>query len=345
MFYYIELLRALRALRVVGILLALGLLAGILFRLSFPHGPFEQDWAAAIERSPTAHIKRTRLPDGGLQTVVDDTKSGVHAVIVRHGDSTTMRVTVPSGSATTTTTSTFGTHSRGEDHAVNPSSPQHRESTTMTVVNPGNKLWLGMLFSITVPIGLLVATLLGGPLSKENNGHLELAWTKPVSREVYASAAVLVDVVTMLVSQGAALLALVLGSALWALPHVRVESDAALQIGLALVGPIAWYACVTALSTSLKRGPGATIGIALVVAIVTPVLAGNTQRSSWPIAQVVHAISGALSYIDPITYVWFQSPDSVVSLARSASGALSALAGLAIVYVVLALVQWRRVEA
>lgn len=343
MYYYIELLRALRALRVVGILLALGLLAGVVFRLSFAHGPFERDWAAAIERSPTAHVKRTNLPDGGVQTVVDDPKSGVHAVIVRHGESTTMRVRVPrtagSTTATTTTLSTFGTHSRviGD--------PRHPGSTTMTVVNPGNDLWLGMLFSITVPIGLLVATLLGGPLSKENNGHLELAWTKPVSRELYAAAAVLVDVVTMLVSQAAALLALVLGSALWTLPHVRLESGAALQIGLALAGPIAWYACVTALSASLKRGPGAMIGIAWVVAIVTPALAGGTGGSSWPVAQVVHAVAGALSYLDPITYVWFQSPDADVSLARSASGALSALAGLAIVFLVSALVQWRRVEA
>ena len=59
------------------------------------------------------------------------------------------------------------------------------------------------------------------------------------------------------------------------------------------------------------------IGIGWVVAIVTPALAGSTRRASWPVAQVIHVISTPLSYIDPITYVWFTGNDSAVSLARN----------------------------
>jgi hypothetical protein len=340
MYYYVELLRALRALRVVGIILALGLVAGVLFRLSLANNhPAKTALSTLEQQTSTARVKRTRLPNGNTRIIIDDPQTRIHAVIDRRSDTTALSIMeFPQ----------TGRSLHSEGVVVRDLGDVRRGGTaanTNTVLNPGNELWWGSLLMVTIPIGLLVATMLGGPLAKENQGHLELAWTKPVPRETYAFAAVFVDVATMVVAQAATAVVLVLGSMLWAIPHVGFESGALLHIGLALIAPLAWYGCLTALSASLKRGPGAAIGIAWVAAIITPALAQSTLRSSWPVAQLIHLISTPLSFIDPLTYVWFQSNDAAVSLARSESTTLIALAGLSIVYIALAVVQWRRVEA
>src|SRR2546430_11375674 len=45
---------------------------------------------------------------------------------------------------------------------------------------------LAVLFAIAEVFALITATMLGGALAKENDGHLEMAWTKPVTRDRFS---------------------------------------------------------------------------------------------------------------------------------------------------------------
>ena len=337
MFSYVEYLRAVRALRIVAIVLGLVLVACVLARLSWGKRATNADTIAAIEHSRTAHITRTALPNGGTRTVIDDPKKGMYAVVERHGGEVTSLQTGRRG---------FDTKVTGglESARTVRASPRPRnEAVGMTVAY--TFFDLGTLFSFTVPIGLFAATLLAGPLAKENNGHLELAWTKPVSRERYAVAAVLVDVTAVAVAQLAAAATLLLAALLWEVPKLSFDSLAPLHVLYALVAPVAWYACLTAFSTSLKRGPGLVLGIGWVVAVVCPSIAATTQRTSTPVGRSLYAVFSTVSYVDPITYMWFRIDAFGTDPARATVIGLAALAALAAVYLGLAVLQWRRVEA
>ena len=337
MFYYVEYLRALRALRIVAVLLGLLLLAALVVRLSWGNIWSREDQVASMERSPTAHLTQTALPNGGMRTVIDDPQRGVRTVVERQRGTITsvvsMRVGSPGDRA----------HNREGVGDVRESPHPRAEAVTTTVAYA--PFDLGFLFAFTVPLGLFAATLLAAPLSKENNGHLELAWTKPVSRERYALSAVLVDVTAVVLAQAATAATLVLAGTFWAVPKISFDSLAPLHILFALVAPLAWYACLTAFSASLKRGPGAVLGIGWVVAVVCPAIAGATHDAATLVGRSVYAIFSTASYLDPIAYMWFQSDAANADPARATAIRLLALAVLAVVYLGAAVLQWRRVEA
>ncbi|HEV2738868.1 MAG TPA: ABC transporter permease subunit [Candidatus Elarobacter sp.] len=337
MSYYVEYRRALRALRVVAIVLGLLLVAALLARLSWGKIRTQDDFVASMERSRTAHVTRTALPDGRTRTVIDDRKRGIHAVVERRGGSITSLVMdeVPSARG--------GAHNRERTRGVR-ASPQPLTETTVGTSVTYAFFGIGSLFSMTIPMGFFVATLLAGPLAKENNGHLELAWTKPVSRERYALSAVLVDVTALAVAQVATAAALLLATLFWEVPKLSFESLAPGHIAFALAAPIAWFACLTAFSASLKRGPGAVLGIGWVVAVACPLIATAAQNASTPVGRSVYAIFNAVSYLDPIAYTWFRM-DYPADPARATVIGLLALAALAIAYLGAAVLQWRRVEA
>jgi ABC-type transport system involved in multi-copper enzyme maturation permease subunit len=205
----------------------------------------------------------------------------------------------------------------------------------------------GILFLVSAGMGLLMATILGGPLAKENDGHLELAWTKPVSRELYALAGFGTDALAIVASQVLTIVTILIATAVWAVPHLRFEDGAAGRIALALLAPLAWYAFLTTITASLKRGPGTAIGVAWVIAIIVPAIgsAVATHAAGEPIVEALHAVLATLTYLDPIAYIWFQRNEDLVRFAGTASSAAAWVAGLAVVYVVLAIAQWRRVEA
>ena len=168
-----------------------------------------------------------------------------------------------------------------------------------------NNIGIGILFAISCVIGLVTATMLGGVLAKENDGHLELAWTKPVSRERLAIASITVDMATIVVSQLAmfALTLIVVLMFVW--PHLYANALTPWVVGLAVLAPLAWYACLTAFSASLKRGLGLVCGLGWLAALMVPSIAGATARSSSDIGITIHTIFQSIAYIDPIAYVSF----------------------------------------
>jgi uncharacterized membrane protein len=331
---YVEYLRVTRALRIVAILLGIMLVGAVVIRFSWtvPNQPDAavRDYYAGLERSPSAHVVRKRLSNGGTRTIVEDPKREVYAIIDRRGSSVV--------DFTLAHTKERAEDARRQVHGR----AEPATSVTTHAMVAYYPFEVGSLFGNTIPMGLLVATLLGGPLSKENNGHLEVAWTKPVSRRRYALTAALVDVLGLVAAQIATALALLAASLLWGVPKLAFESHAPTAIAFAVVAPIAWYAFLTGLSASVKRGPGIVLGTGWVVAIVVPWIAVVTHDASTPVGRSVHAVFEGAGYLIPLSYVLGNAGPA--DNAGALSLGLAAMAELTVFYLTLALVQWRRLE-
>ena len=335
MYYFVEYARAKRAIFIALILLGLFLLAAIVLRISV----HDSHWQAAMQNSPTAHVTNTTLADGSIRTVIDDPAKQIHAVIVKHkSGAVEMDILEPRGSNRHRSDFVLGMASMNENVEGD------KRHTTLHYQPEVPAFDLGICFLISIPMGLIVASILGGVLAKENDGHLELAWTKPVSRERYALASIGVDAAAIIVSQLLTIAVTLLATLMFFVPKFAYGANMGWAILLALAAPIAWYALVTAASASLKRGPGVVIGLGWVAAIFIPSLAAALQGVAAvnPIAAWFYAIFRGLSYIDPISYVSFQRDRPMMMPYPGSVGVLCALiAG----YVALAVAQWRRVEA
>jgi hypothetical protein len=332
-YWFVEYARATRAIKIALILLGIFFAVTVILRLSVHDG----HWPAQVEGSRTAHVTRTQLPDGGERTVVDDPQQQTHAVIVTRANGVVdMDITEPRGrhhgefimGSSSMATTDQGNLTRTKLHYV-PHVP---------------KFDLGILFLVTMLMGLIVASILGGPLAKENDGHLELAWTKPISRERYALQSMAVDAVAIALSQLMTIAVTLLACLMFFVPRFTYGADTGWQIAFALAAPIAWFALLTAASASLKRGPGMVIGLGWVAALIVPGLAGALEGGARinTIAAWFYAIFHSLSYIDPIAYMAFNHNQPIFMPFPNSVGVFCALIA---VYVALAVLQWRRVEA
>ena len=346
MFYYAEYLRGMRALRIIAIILGIVLAIAIVFRLwaLSEHNP--ESIAAALQSSPTAHVTTKTLADGMVETIVDDPVRHVHAVIGRRGQSFRMNATMPSSTAP----SNHGYISIGN------SDLSRNRKTGMTHIVVSNDMSahisVAILFAIAEVFALITATMLGGALAKENDGHLEIAWTKPVSRERLALASIGVDMAAILVSQIAAVLLILLVCAMFIMPTFHTDALTLPDVILTLLGPLAWYACLTAFSASLKRGLGMVVGLGWLAALAIPAIEQATANLSSDIGIAIHGAFKALTYIDPIQYVHIALHGSAGSAGMQSMSPTSPLGVsvvlvliLTIAYVGAAVLQWRRVEA
>ncbi|HEX5273995.1 MAG TPA: hypothetical protein VFW34_01825 [Candidatus Rubrimentiphilum sp.] len=343
MYYYAEVLRGRRALRVIAIILGVFLVIAILLRLwAFAeHGP--TFIASSLQTSPTAHVSSKTLADGTVETTVVDPVEKVHAVIDRRSGYFHIDAIVPSNRKLAGTF-TFG------DSAVTVDKKTGMKHIVMTEDMHGANLPVGILFAVASVIALVTATMLGGVLAKENDGHLELAWTKPVSRERLAVASIATDIATILISQLFAVAVILIICAMFILPKFYVNSQTPNVIVLALLGPVAWYSCLTAFSASLKRGLGMVCGLGWLAALMIPAVATGTRVSQSELGRSIHFIFQSLTYFDPIAYLSLHGGFDRADIAfQTAVGTLGfsaiALAVLTIVYLSLSVLQWRRVEA
>ncbi len=343
MYYYSEVLRGMRALRVVAIILGVFLALAIVMRLwaLSEHNP--ESVATALQGSPTAHVTTKTLPDGTVETVIDDKFKHVHAIVERRGAVFHMDATMPIGEAPSHNNFSMGYSSIDQNQR---SGVAHIRVVRDMSANIG----IGILFAISCIIGLVTATMLGGVLAKENDGHLELAWTKPVSRERLAIASIAVDMVTIVVSQLAMFALTLIVVLMFVRPHLYANALTPWVIGLAVLAPLAWYACLTAFSASLKRGLGLVCGLGWLAALMIPSVAGATATSSSDIGRTIHSIFQPLAYIDPIAYISFHgSMESAGLQMHTVVGSIEfstlMLLLLTVVYAALAVLQWRRVEA
>jgi hypothetical protein len=202
--------------------------------------------------------------------------------------------------------------------------------------------FVALLGAASLIVGGIMATIWGNALAKENDGHLEVAWTKPYSRTTYASAVMLVDAVGLLLS-----VILGFGAILLILMDVHAPvtfgarpSDF-MDITRFLLFPLAWYALIVALSARL-RGGGTVQGL------IWPIALGLTGLAAVPLPPVWHAIAKMISFLNPLTYLQYHENDFSLMTSTIMAPALLSDIALAVFLIggwALATTQWRRMEA
>jgi len=193
-------------------------------------------------------------------------------------------------------------------------------------------------------VALIVATMFGAPLARENDGHLEVAWTKPVDRASLALMTFGVDAAG--ITAGLAI-GMLFGIALHSIffpPWITFHVGDAIAIVFGIIAPLAWYAMLAAATSSLQRGYGAILGIAWPVALIVFGLSLVDPNDN-SMAALIHATFWTLSRIDPLAYMHFEAVDMKMGADATWLPRLAMLAILAAGYGILAIAQWRRVEA
>jgi hypothetical protein len=203
-----------------------------------------------------------------------------------------------------------------------------------TIVDTNAATFFGDFTVVALVISLIVATILGAPFAKENDGHLEIALTKPVDRTLLALR-------TMLLDCGGVLASFIVGIVFAAALHsifqslrIQMTAQDVFSLAVGAVAPLAWYAMLAAITASMKRGYGMAVGFAWPIGLAVIGLANIPGGAA--LRDALRAIFGIVSYIDPFKYMNVSAPSYT---------ALVSLAVLALVYGTLAAIQWRRVEA
>lgn len=189
--------------------------------------------------------------------------------------------------------------------------------------------------------GGMMATVFGTTLARENDGHLELAWTKPHSRTEYATSAMLVNAAGIMVFVLMGFVFLVLNLDPMG-QHVtwNLSPSAANDILRFALFPLAWYGVIVALSARL-RGGGLVQGLIWPVTIVLLVLS-QIPFQPW------HGLFAALNVVNPLSYIGYKDHSFSMLAGPSVNPATFAVLGLAVLAVggwAFATAQWRRVEA
>jgi hypothetical protein len=188
------------------------------------------------------------------------------------------------------------------------------------------------------------ATVLGLNLAAENDGHLELAWTKPVSRGGYALGVFAVDIAAMAACIAfTAVCAAVVVDVYFGYQAVTLTDGHALLKALAFCGlPLCVYAWIAALSASMKRNRGAVAGL------FWPLMFLLSALPLLPIPPV-HVLASAIDIFNPLAIFSTTNSSVQVGLVSTNAGPPSIWTfawGWAVAALLLtaALFQWRRLE-
>jgi ABC-type transport system involved in cytochrome c biogenesis permease component len=335
---YVEWLRVRNALRVTAICLGVSIVIALVVRISiaaqFGSTHDIVNRLGAEKDTVTTHsvvdgFARTTLTNAREHTVVviEDQPDGSKVIqITEPGHSNRATDVVRMGPVSVSTTESGGV-----------------EKTTIETNRP---VPFGIYAGIAAVIALIIATVLGAPFAKENDGHLEIAFLKPVSRTANALAVVLADCVGILIAEVMTIVAFAIMQAFFEVPHFDFSGINSTAILLAIALPLSWYAFLNASTASLKRGAGAVVGLAWPAAFVSISLAGLNLGTSIT-GQTFHTIFWSISRIFPLTYIQFEGHGSedLSTLGPKLLATAGILTGLFLVYGALAVVQWRRVEA
>jgi len=345
---YVEWLRVRGCLKWMSIVLLCGVALLLIGRFAFlnlsPHqvlSAIDIHGKSFAEFEKSSVVTVTKLPDGATRTVIDNQGEGIHVTIDDRGY--------------------WGKHVELiERKAPADAEPQKTVSmgdlsfTRIPLENGGSKVIvegnapedLAYYFAIATAVALIAATILGAPFARENDGHLELALTKPMARLPLALQTVGVDLAGIAVVFVMAVVFLIVGHTIFEAPNYFYGPADTPALVLGFLTPIAWYAMLCAATTSMKRTYGVVLGIAWPIALIVRGLADANLGSS-ALALLVHYVATALSWINPLTYLHLGLAVTINGQPMAAfySSALPVLTILALVYGVLAIAQWQRVEA
>jgi hypothetical protein len=200
---------------------------------------------------------------------------------------------------------------------------------------------LSVFFAIAGVVAAIYAGIYGGSLSEENDGHLALAWTKPVSRTRYALGTMGVDlafvacIFVLTVAFAAAITA-----QHGALRFLTIDRDAWFNLARFVLLAAAWFGVSQALTASLRVRSGTVRGVAVAIAAILLGLGAADLPSHWS------ALVKFANYFNPLAYGTYSDAQTQPLYPFATWGInLAALAAIATLGVTLALVQWRRLEA
>jgi hypothetical protein len=194
-------------------------------------------------------------------------------------------------------------------------------------------------------VAAIIAMIFACALARQNDGHLPLVWTRPVSRQQYVFTVTLVHLagiaVAFVMSLAAALSVFAIFGALSALTMAGGPADAP-TMGRMFLFPLAWYGLVMAITASTRGGAGF---MAFGAWIVGSVLVGFD--SSHLFGGAAGIVINVIDHINPLYYFSGHFDDSGrnQSMVANVDVAMAGLAAIAVAGYAAAIAQWRRLEA
>jgi hypothetical protein len=339
---YVEWLRVkstlIRAAIVLGAIVAFAIVARICLML---YGPVDAvSYARSLQNDPGSHVVTRTLPGGATETTID-TSQGIRAVITDLGHGHKTVHIIADGNLPPRHLAIYG-----EGNMRHTQNGSHSDTYVETEENGTEGMAAD--FGVAGIAALIVGMMLAGCFARENDGHLEIALTRPISRSALALRMMLVDTAGVVA-------AWVMGVITFELVHLiffgffgfGINGRDVLLAIVVVLGALAWYAVLCCATASLKRNRGIILGTAWVAGIFIPVLAQLDSNMAPPFL-VLKAIATPLSWIDPFTYARVTiAPSSMATTSHVYPYAVEIpiLIALTLVYAVCAILQWRRVEA
>ncbi len=205
----------------------------------------------------------------------------------------------------------------------------------------GSTIPLEVVWAFAGLVTCIFASIISGSLAFENDGHLALAWTKPVSKTVHALVKIGLDVAGIGVCFLMSCVAVYIYFAAIGVAHALAPTSYTMPLlERFLLAPLAFYGLVQALTCGLARQAGMVVGMTW-VACMTLI---GLQASGLP--QPFHSVVDFISYANPMVYIAFDVNDKgdvITAFGLGASAlALTLIAGLGSA---LAIYRWQRVEA
>lgn len=337
---YVEWLRVGVALKrtaiTLGILIAIAIAARIWVAY---YGPVDAlSYVNSIQHDPSSHVVVSTLPNGSQRTIIDNPAKQVHLEITDRGNGDEIvRIVSSNGGHTPLVFGDSDMHRSVHDGQSDVTIETNRAVTNNSALE----------FGIAGFIALIVGMILAGSFARENDGHLEIALTKPVSRTELSIRVMLVDMAGIVGAWILGVVATYFVHALFLGFHFGVTvRDCQLAVAV-ILGAIAWYALLCCATASLKRNYGIILGTAWIAGQLIPVLA-RIPSDAPPLLGFLRVVATPLSWIDPFTYARISlALPSATEMLRVYPYAVEipVLIALTIAYALFAILQWRRVEA
>jgi hypothetical protein len=195
-------------------------------------------------------------------------------------------------------------------------------------------------------VAAIIAMIFGCAFARQNNGHLPLVWTRPVSRETFALTLTVVHLAGIAMAFVMTLAFIFAEFAIFGWLDMITATGAvpvdSLTITHMLLFPLAWYGLVLAITASMRSGAGfmpfgAWILGSLLVGLDASHLFGGASG----------VVINVLDHVNPLYYFsgHFDDGGRNESMVSNVGISIAGLAGIAVAGYVAALAQWRRLEA
>jgi hypothetical protein len=338
---YVEWLRVGTTLKRTAIVLGVILVIAVAARIWLSvYGPVDaMSYVGSLQRDPASHVTTSTLPDGSSQTVIDNPARGLHVVSIDLGNGHKI-VHITSVKASHPHLVVFG---NGE---VNTNRNGAGSETTIET-DAGDAKNSALEFGVAGFAALIAGMILAGCFSRENDGHLEIALTKPISRTTLAIQTMLVDCAGIVAVWVMSVIAMYALHALFMGFQFGITGKDGLLAVVVILSAIAWYSLLCCATASLRRNYGVILGTAWIVGQLIPVIS-QIGDDAPQLFLVLRTIARPLSWVDPFTYARISiatpSPTHMMHVPPYQVG-IPVLVILSLVYAAFAIVQWRRVEA